>query len=52
MTRKIGLALIALWIVTLIATLLGLVPRWVELAGIGVGALGLALLWVPKRKGR
>lgn len=51
MTRKIAFALIALWIVSLVAAILGLAPRWAELGGILLGALGLALLWLPRRRG-
>jgi putative exporter of polyketide antibiotics len=48
MKKKIGLALVAVWLLSLIASLLGLVPRWIELAGIGVGVAGFILLWPQK----
>ena len=52
MKKKIGLGLVAVWVLSLIASLLGLVPRWVELAGIGVGVVGFILLWPQKGRGK
>ena len=51
MKKKIGLGLVALWGLSLIASLLGLVPRGVELAGIALGVVGFILLWPGKGRG-
>ena len=49
MKRRAGLICLGIWLVALLASLSGLVPRGVEIAGIGVGLVGIALLWLDRR---
>ena len=47
--QKLGLICLGVWIVALLASLAEIVPGWVEFAGIGVGLVGIVLLWLERR---
>ena len=48
--QRAGLILMAVWLVSALASWFSLVPREVELVGLGLGAVGVGLLFLARKK--
>ena len=48
--QRIGLILMGIWVVSALASWFDLVPREVELVGLGLGAVGVLMLFMARRK--
>lgn len=48
--QKLGLILMAVWLVSAVASWLDLVPREVELVGLGLGAVGVLMLFLARKR--